>query len=82
MSVKDAEKPSQDDHTIESDNVIQAAVKGDQVMYGNFAEKLDIGQARLSGLEKDLKLVGNQYDVCLTVYVRSIANRQDLSLLL
>lgn len=30
--------------------------------------QVNIGQARLSGLEKDLKLHGNQYDIALTVF--------------
>ncbi|GJJ11063.1 hypothetical protein Clacol_005294 [Clathrus columnatus] len=33
-----------------------------------FLDRVNIGQARLAGLEKDLKLHGNQYDIALTIF--------------
>ncbi|KAK4049038.1 hypothetical protein OIV83_004399 [Microbotryomycetes sp. JL201] len=34
----------------------------------SFLDRVNIGQARLDGLEKDLKLVGNQYQIALVVF--------------
>ncbi|KAF9506091.1 hypothetical protein BS47DRAFT_463665 [Hydnum rufescens UP504] len=34
----------------------------------SFLDRVNIGQARLAGLEKDLHLKGNQYDIALTVF--------------
>ncbi|KAF8572720.1 putative MFS nicotinic acid transporter Tna1 [Ramaria rubella] len=34
----------------------------------SFLDRVNIGQARLAGLEKDLRLRGNQYDVALTIF--------------
>ncbi|KAF8522744.1 major facilitator superfamily domain-containing protein [Hysterangium stoloniferum] len=34
----------------------------------SFLDRVNIGQARLAGLEKDLKLHGNQYNIALTIF--------------
>ncbi|KAF8512073.1 putative MFS nicotinic acid transporter Tna1 [Hysterangium stoloniferum] len=34
----------------------------------SFLDRVNIGQARLAGLEKDLRLHGNQYDIALTIF--------------
>lgn len=34
----------------------------------SFLDRVNIGQARLAGLEKDLGLHGNQYDIALTIF--------------
>ncbi|KAF8503009.1 putative MFS nicotinic acid transporter Tna1 [Gautieria morchelliformis] len=34
----------------------------------SFLDRVNIGQARLAGLEKDLQLRGNQYDIALTIF--------------
>ncbi|KAF8529980.1 putative MFS nicotinic acid transporter Tna1 [Gautieria morchelliformis] len=34
----------------------------------SFLDRVNIGQARLAGLEKDLKLHGNQFDIALTIF--------------
>ncbi|KAF8529986.1 putative MFS nicotinic acid transporter Tna1 [Gautieria morchelliformis] len=34
----------------------------------SFLDRVNIGQARLAGLEKDLKLHGKQYDIALTIF--------------
>ena len=34
----------------------------------NFIDRVNIGNARLQGLEKDLGLVGNQYNICLLIF--------------
>ncbi|PAV17566.1 MFS general substrate transporter [Pyrrhoderma noxium] len=49
----------------------------------SFLDRVNIGNARVAGLQKDLKLTDNQYQICITVlYVTYIASDLPASLLL
>ncbi|PAV17565.1 MFS general substrate transporter [Pyrrhoderma noxium] len=49
----------------------------------SFLDRVNIGNARVAGLQKDLKLTDNQYQICITVlYVTYIATDLPASLLL